>query len=255
MKENLNDVTFLILVRLDSIQRLENLIVVVNLLHKYFNTHIRIREAATFNINILTKVLNKSIIYEFVEDKDPVLYKTMHFNEMTRKVNTPYLAIWDADIIPDKKSIIEAVSQLRNGNYSIAYPYNGVCLNISKVMRNLFFKKKDLRFLMKNLNKMDTLYPDLLVGGAVFLNKNIYSSLGMENEHHYGWGNDDFDRYYRFLVSGYTIYRVNKPLFHLMHPRGENSTYHSFLSLKISQQENFKIENSSPQEISKLGKI
>lgn len=250
MKHKMKDVTFLILVRLDSIQRLENLMAVVDLLLKKNDTNIFIREASLFKNGILNKVLNRKIRYEFVIDKDPVLYKTLHFNQMIKAVDTPYIAIWDADVVPDNNAVLEAVTKLREG-YDVVYPYNGICLNVSSIIKIMFLQKKDIRFLVRNINKMDKLYPDLLVGGAIFVNRDRYVKAGMENEGHYGWGNDDYDRYYRFLGLKYKIYRVDVPLFHLIHPRWENSSYHSFLGTKLSKMLNFQTESSSSVEIEK----
>ena len=96
---------------------------------------------------------------------------------------------------------------------------------------------------------MDKLYPHLLVGGAVLMNKLKYCKAGMENEQHYGWGNDDFDRYYRFVGLGYKIHKVNTPLFHLSHSRNNNSQFRSIIANKISFAAMNKIENSSAQEL------
>lgn len=49
MKTDLTDITFLILVRLDSIQRMENLVNITDSLLRYFNTSITVAEAAYYN--------------------------------------------------------------------------------------------------------------------------------------------------------------------------------------------------------------
>jgi predicted glycosyltransferase involved in capsule biosynthesis len=254
MKEDLKDATFLLLVRLDSIQRLENLIVTTDLICKYFNTNIIVREAANFNNHIVEKLLNKNSRYEFVEDKDPILHKTKHFNDMTRVVTTPFLAIWDADIILEKKSMKDIIGRLRKNECDVALPYNGICMNVPEIIRTLFLKKKEIGCLYRNIHKMEKLHiNDLLVGGAIMMKTDQFIAAGMENELHYGWGNDDFDRYYRLRGLACKIYRVHSPLFHLMHPRGVNSRYHSFLGAKISSQEVHKLKNSSEIEI--MGRI
>src|SRR5690606_24008666 len=104
------------------------------------------------------------------EDKDPVLHKTKYYNLMTSECNTPILSIWDTDIVIDKKAIIEAVSHLRIG-IDVAYTYNGVCYNVSDIIRKLYSSKKDIRILYRHRNKLELLYEHLLVGGAVFFNK------------------------------------------------------------------------------------
>lgn len=249
MKTDLTDITFLILVRLDSIQRLENIFCITEQFCRYFNTNLIVREADSYYNGVLKKLLNKKVQYEFVEDKDPVLYKTRHFNQMVAQVNTPLLAIWDVDIIPDKDAIIDCANKLRKNEANIAYPYNGICYDTPKIIKNVFFKKKELNFLFRHKNKMDRLYPHPLVGGAVLVNREKYIEAGMENEEHYGWGNDDFDRYYRFVGLGYRIHRVNAPLFHLSHPRGDNSQFRSPISSKISSTVRFRMECLSTKEL------
>lgn len=249
MKENLTDVTFLILVRLDSIHRLENIIIITEQLIHYFKTNIVVWEVDKYCNGLLRGLLNKKIQYCFIEDRDPVLYKTKYFNQMRAWANTLYTSIWDVDIVPDKKAIIECLTQLRNNNADISYPYNGICYDVTEILKPLYFKKKDVRLLYRHKNKMNLLYPYPLVGGAIIMNRDKYIQAGGENETHYGWGNDDFDRYYRFISLNYVIYRVNTCLFHLAHPRGNNSRFYSSISEKISVAERCMIENNSKDEI------
>jgi predicted glycosyltransferase involved in capsule biosynthesis len=49
----------------------------------------------------------------------------------------------------------------------------------------------------------------------------------MENENFYGWGVEDDERVKRMEVLGFSINRVQGPMFHLWHPRGKNSWYAS----------------------------
>ncbi|HML64693.1 MAG TPA: galactosyltransferase-related protein [Dysgonomonas sp.] len=244
MKNDLTDITFLILIRLDSIHRLENILIVTKQLCRYFNTNIVVRESDSYNNGILESLLNTKINYEFIEDKDPILYKTKHFNQLVLAVDTPFIAIWDADIIPDKKAIIGCMEQLRNNEADIAYPYNGICYDIPKSIRSLYLRKKDFQLLFRHLDKMDRLYPYTLAGGAVMMDQEKFIQAGGENEVHYGWGNDDFDRYERFKLLEYKLYRINTCLFHLCHPRTRNSTHYSEISRKISEKEIFKIKSS-----------
>ena len=249
MKTDLKDVTFIILIRLDSIQRLENIIIVTNYILKFFDTTIYVLDASDYNNGILKSVLNSKITYEYVKDKDPVLHKTRYYNYMTSKVTTPLLAIWDADIIVNKKYIVDIVTQLRNNDIDMAYPYNGICLNVPDIVRELFLKKKNISVLEKNEGKMDQLHNKVLYGGALIVNKDKYIEAGMENEKHYGWGNEDFDRYYRWKNLGYRIYRTKNNLHHLSHPKGINSTFYSTIQQSISSNELAKNIDSSPQEI------
>jgi len=64
------------------------------------------------------------------------------------------------------------------------------------------------------------------IGGAFFANLKCYKESGLENENFYGWGMQDGERFYRWRNMGYRIRRIPGPLFHLSHPRGQNSVFH-----------------------------
>jgi hypothetical protein len=105
------------------------------------------------------------VIYRFVEDKDPVLHKTMYYNQILLETQTPFFSIWDADAISDKKYIEKAISLLRSGDADVVYPYKGVFLETSYMIRELYLRKKSMTVLHKN--KMNLLYNKVLYGGAV----------------------------------------------------------------------------------------
>ena len=73
MKTYLQDFTFLILIRIDSVQRLENILAVTEYLAKNFHTQIIVLEADRYNNKILQSLLNRNVRYEFIEDKDPII--------------------------------------------------------------------------------------------------------------------------------------------------------------------------------------
>ncbi len=249
MKYNLKDFTFLILIRLDSIQRLENLLTITNTLCQYFDTRIMVLEAAPYCNGMLKSLLNKKINYRFIEDKDPIFYKTKYINLLLQEVETPFLSIWDADVVIDKQRVIEATSALQNNTADVALPYNGTCMDVPEILRNLYLKNKNIKCLQRNENKMNFLHGRDLVGGAVFIRKDKFIEAGMDNETHYGWGNDDFDRYERFKTLGYKILKTGNPLYHLYHPRGTNSGFGGLFLGVISAMELTTTMNSSAQEI------
>jgi hypothetical protein len=49
-------------------------------------------------------------------------------------------------------------------------------------------------------------------------NNLIENGFIYENEFFVGWGPEDKERYFRFNILGYKIYRVNGDIFHLKHP-------------------------------------
>lgn len=248
MKYNLSDFTFLITIRLDSLVRLENILITTEMLLKYFNTNIFILEADKYENKILRKLLNRKIRYSFLEDKDPVFHRTKYHNQMTLEAQTPYIGIWDSDIILTIKQIVDAAENIRGG-FEIAYPYNGICYDTSDIVRELFVVKKKISFLSNNKNKMKIYHNQNLKGGAMFVNKEAYILAGMENESFYGWGDEDFERFERWNIIGYKIYRSEGCMYHLSHPKNSNSYFYSGDYLHRSKKELFYTRMCDKKEL------
>jgi len=233
-------ITIMILYRGDTIQRLENVVEIIRILSSFSNVVVYIREATNYNNKIIQSSVKSFTNYEFVIDRDPILHKTKHFNEMLRNVTTEFVGIWDTDVIAYKESFLECFEKLKKGEVTLALPYNGVCLDTSSIIRQVYLQKQKFDILVDNMQKMKRLQPYVLTGGAVLMHTETFRLLGGENENYYGWGDDDYDRYIRFMNNGYAIYRSKNVLFHLTHPRSYNSNYNSRLHQQISKAELLK---------------
>ncbi|MDR2233832.1 MAG: hypothetical protein LBE56_12040 [Tannerella sp.] len=248
MKTDIRDMTFMIPVRLDSISRLENLILSIQSLIRYFDANIMVMEASSYNNGVIRKMLGKKVEYLFLEDKDDVFYKTKYLNILTRKASTPLVAIWDSDIIIPKGQTLEAIEKIRQG-FDVAFPYDGHCFDTSFVIRELYAKSKNMGTLMKNIDKMSLIYGDKVVGGAVFFNREAYIKAGMVSEKFYGWGPEDFELYERLKTLGMKIHRSEGPMFHLTHNRGSNSSFRSWEQSKNTNREKMTTVLSSRDEL------
>ena len=252
MKIDLKDTTFIIPVRLDSMIRLENLSLTLDNLESNFDTNIVIVEAAYYNNGILQQLINPDISYRFIEEKDPIFHRTQHLNIISKEVDTAITGIWDADVIFESYQIIEAIQQLRENKCDFAYPYNGQFLDTTEILRNHYLLNKDIGFLKKNIPKMNQLYSQrdkFALGGAFLISTEKYKLSGLENEEFYGWGVQDGERYYRWLILNYSMYRSEGPLFHLSHPRNINGkmrseNYHNKATDMI-----YSIMNSTKKEL------
>lgn len=227
MKHNLSDVTFLIPLRVDSIFRLENLLLTVNYLQENFDCSIKIIEADQYNNGIVENMLS-GVDYTFIKDQDPIFHRTKYQNRLALKADTPYIAIWEAEIIIPPYQVLDAIEQLRTDKAEIAFPYDGKALDTSFLLREYYLKQPDINFLNRHAGKMSILYNrNDLVGGAILLKREAYIQSGMDNESYYGWGNEDFERNIRWNILGYRIFRSTGHLYHLSHSRGDNSKYPS----------------------------
>lgn len=256
MKYELNDTTFIIPIRIDSIIRLENLLLTLDTLESNFETNIIVIEASYYNSGILKQLLSNTVLYHFIEDKDPIFHRTKHLNTISKQVTTDIIGIWDADIILETRQILEAVLQLRSGNCDYAYPYDGRFLDMSEIIRNHYLLHKDINFLKKHTSKMNLLYSSAkeadAPGGAFLISTEKYKLSGLENEAFYGWGAEDGERYYRWSILNYRNYRSKGPLFHLSHPRDQNGTIRSEYHECKTMHEYDKVRNSTKEDLKNL---
>lgn len=226
-KYNLSNITFIILLRLDSVERIQNFQYVFNELLANFNTNIIVGEVDSLRSGIVEGIINKRASYVYFEDEDNILFKTKYINLLSLMVSTQFMCLLDADIVVERNRLIEASLELKKG-IDVVYPYCGICYQVPSTIKNVFFKLgNNVDFLYDNINALPRLYQQMLVGGIVLMKTEQYYSIGKENEKHYGWGNDDYDRFYRFIKKNNTIVRLSCPLFHLFHPVKVNSSFHS----------------------------
>ncbi len=221
------DLTFLIPIRLDTIDRLENTLATTQFLLSNFETNIRVAEFSSYSNGLLEKLLDKSIRYSFQEDHDPILHRTRFLNQIAREVDTPLVAVWDTDVIVSVDQVEKAMEMLRTGEADFVYPYEKQFLDTSPILRDLFLQDGNIEVLEQNSKKMKEMYLPNPVGGAFLARMEAYREAGLENEDFYGWGMEDGERFYRWENLGYKIKRVPGPLFHLSHGRGINSVFHN----------------------------
>ncbi|WP_295119823.1 galactosyltransferase-related protein [uncultured Chitinophaga sp.] len=221
--QDLTDVTFVIPLRIDSLERLENVVACTSYLLRFFNTHITILEAAPLPNRFLKYELDSRIKVMFTEDHDPIFHRTKLLNQLSQSVTTSLLAIWDSDVIADPKQITAAVELLRAGKADFVYPYNGVFADTGVAKRAEFIQTGDIALLMQDMVNMWLPYGVLACGGGFLANLTAYRNTGMENENFYGWGPEDGERVKRWKILEQHVLRITGPLFHLTHPRGVNS--------------------------------
>lgn len=122
-KTDLTDVTFLFSQRMESIDRMENLLELVDFLTKHFDTHLHVLETATHNNKLLERLLPKEVKYKFEEDFDPIFHRTHYTNKMVRAATTPIVSLWDSDVLVAKEQIIAAVNLIRERTAHFSSPY------------------------------------------------------------------------------------------------------------------------------------
>src|SRR5690606_31669672 len=141
---DLKDVTFLIPVRLDSITRVENLLMTVEHLTKYFETNINILEADGYNNGLLVQLLPSTVNHTFLEDYDPIFHRTHYINLMVKHCSTSLVAVWDSDVIVPHEQLLEAAQWLRSDKADFVRPYDKEFLDTSFIIRELYFRTRNV---------------------------------------------------------------------------------------------------------------
>ena len=248
-KYDLTDLTFIIPLRIDSIDRLENLLCCTQYILTHFQTHITVWEADARNAMILPKLLHPDVKHQFQEDNDPIFYRTYYINQIIETIDTPYVAVWDADVIAPKEQIINSVKLLRENEADFVYPYRNVLLNVPPCVKKIYFKSYDMSVLTRFTSGLHAMYGPKAIGGGFMVNREKYIEAGMENENYYGWGLEDGERYHRWDRLGYRIEHVDGVMYHLDHSRGINSAFHSNDQRYIKTKEQHRIRNISPESL------
>lgn len=244
---DLQDVSFLIPVMIDSPDRLDNLFTVVRYLNKHFNTKIVVYEYGETS-SVIKTALPQSVEFIFEYGEEKVFYRTDIVNKLIKKSDTRFIAIYDTDVVFTISQITEAICLLRNEAADMVYPYDGRFANIDQLAAVIFSKFLSDDFLCKNVDKFP-ISTCRSVGGCVFLNKENYKAAGGENLVFKSWGPEDIERYQRMKVLGYKIKRIDGLLFHLHHQRNFNSSYVSNESRMTFMEEYINIFNMKKNEL------
>lgn len=248
-KVDLKDVTFTIPVSMDSIDRKENLDLIVCLLQKYFDTNVLVGEQGTNQFHYMTQWC------QYIRFDYPTFHRTKMLNKMAVLANTPIIFNYDADIVTPPLQIILAVHKLRSGENDFNYPYDG---RFARVDRMIWFKQiekyqdigivKDAKFKGGTGHLVGSAGDIPSVGGVVAFNMDKYIEVGGENENFISYAPEDTERFYRYNKLGYKVGRTKGTVYHIDHKMTINSsTAHQFY---VENEREFdKEKDMSPAEL------
>lgn len=229
--KDLTNSTFIIPIRIESDDRLRNVITTLCYLLSNFRTNIIIKEVDKKSIFLdcalpqIEEFCGRKIDINHIFEKsdNPSFHRQKVLNDMLMEVKTDIVVNYDCDILLPKKSYIDAYNMILSGNFDLIYPYgDGIYQKqifatdelVSDFLNNYF----DFNILESKSNDYDAKY-----GFCQFFSKKVYIEGGMENENFVAYAPEDVERYYRFNKLGYSIGRINSVVYHLEHSRGHNS--------------------------------
>lgn len=256
MKNDLTKATFIIPIRIESADRMRNVLTGLIFLLENFNTTIIVKEVDTnsvFKSHVLPQLQEcfdnlDNLIHIFEESDDPVFYRMKILNEMISMAKTDVVINSDCDILLPIESYLNSYELILSKNADVVYPYGD-----GNYQKQVFaddelvseFLSNDFDFSI--LEKKSKIWTSDF-GWIQFFNRRVYVEGGMENENFKGSSPEDKERFFRFTTLGYNVVRLNKFIYHLEHSRGRNSwpnSYHGnpYMQNNISLWENLQKMN------------
>ena len=253
MRTDLSQATFIIPIRIESPDRMRNVITTTAFLLENFKTNIIIKEVDKESVfknealPILEDIVNVNIwenlnfIHEYSEE--PLFHRQRVLNEMIDITETPIVVNYDCDVILPKQSYAKSYHGILDGYYDVVYPYGSGMFQkkvaATDVTVSQFLETGDYEFL-NAVSKDHT--SDF--GWAQFFKTTVYRQGGMENENFKAYAPEDKERFYRFTTLGYSVGRIDDVVYHLEHQRGENSWFtNPHMESNMSEWEKIKTMN------------
>ena len=230
MKIDLIDATFIIPIRIESEDRLRNVITSVAFLLNNFNTNIIVKEVdktSVFKERALPQLESffgdVNVKHIFEESDQPLFHRQRVLNEMIMEADTEIVVNYDCDVILPLESYVTAYMGIKEKVFDVVYPYgDGMYqrqVNADKIV-SAFLDGNDYSILDAVSNEHTSDF-----GWAQFFRRSVYIKGGMENENFRAYAPEDKERYFRFTTLGYKVGRINNVVYHLEHARGENSWF------------------------------
>jgi len=255
MRIDLSQATFIIPIRIESPDRLRNVITSTAFLLENFDTNIIIKEVDSQSVfqrdalPVLKDILDVDVNVQhiFEESNEPLFHRQKVLNEMIAEAKTDIVVNYDCDVILPLESYELAYRGIMDGVYDAVYPYGSGMfqyqVRASDQVVSKFLETRDYSYLNDNSNLHTSDF-----GWVQFFNRQVYIEGGMENENFKAYAPEDKERFYRFTTMGYNVGRINNFVYHLEHARGENSWF-SNPHMQSNMQEWEKIQSMSKESL------
>jgi len=247
---DLSNATFIIPLRIESADRMRNIITLLCFLLSNFDTNIIVKEVDSepvFEENVLPQIKefignDINLVHIFEKSDDSVFYRMHILNEMLAMSKTDVVINYDCDVLMPVETYVNAYESILNGACDVVYPYgNG---NFQKqvhvtdeIVSDFLNNDFDLSILDKSSQVSTSDF-----GWVQFFNRSVYIEGGMENENFRGSSPEDKERFFRFTTLGYKVRRIDNWIYHLEHSRGANSWPESIRGNPYMMQ-NFEVWN------------
>ena len=243
---DLQKCTFIIPLRIETADRMRNILTTLIYLTRNFDTKVIVKEVDKESVYerevlpLLKQALEPEMLscihHIFEKSEDFTFHRTKILNDMLWMVDTPVVCNYDSDIILPIESYINATNMISKGwvhpdveggePVKVVYPYGFGTYQLQCHVDDdhvTDFINSGFNFEAFNgrLREWDAKY-----GFCQFFDTEEYKKLGGENENFIAYGYEDDERYYRFNLLS-SVARITEQVFHLEHGRTKNSWFNN----------------------------
>lgn len=229
------DLTYIMPCRIESEDRLKNIITSVSYLLKSFpEAKVIVKEVdtkSTFKFRALPEikkiVSTDKLTHVFEENSDNLFHKTRILNDLIMMTDTSVICSHDVDVVYPIRSHLLSYESILSGNMDVVYPYGCGVWQYQvdypmDVFQNFIQSGHDLNSLEPNCRTESS-----TIGWTQFYHRDAVVKGGLWNEEFISWGAEDCEFYYRFNALGYKVGRIEGPIWHFEHGRTHNSHYNN----------------------------
>jgi hypothetical protein len=144
---------------------------------------------------------------------------------MIVRSTTTIVVNYDADVLLPVESYHAAISRLIDGGADVMYPYSFG----SAVQHRVHLDHRtgltfvDYGYSLSVLDPVSA-WDRAEFGFCHFFRRQAYIEGYLENENFVSYGPEDVERHHRFVTLGFSVQRVDGPIYHIEHPRTFNSS-------------------------------
>jgi hypothetical protein len=225
------DLTFLIPTRVETEDRLRNIISSVSYLLKHIPAKIIVKEVSnhpTFKFRALPEIKKytntDNLIFLYEESNEPLFCKSKVLNDLIVAADTKVVVNYDADCILPISSYHQAYGMIESNQADVVYPYGCGIYQWKSDYTSEIYQEFINTLDISTLDKSKSL-SNSTIGWTQFVNREKYIDSYMMNENFVSWGCEDDEFYYRMSILGNRIGRVNNYVYHLEHSRTHNSWF------------------------------
>jgi len=243
---DLTKTTFIIPLRIETDDRMRNIVTTLIYLTRNFDTKVIVKEVDKESVYerevlpLLEQALEPdmlaSIHHIFEKSDEFTFHRTKILNDMLWMVDTPVVANYDSDIILPLESYINATNMISKGwvhpdaeggePVKIIYPYGygnyqWQCHVGDNEVTNFINSGFNFEYFNGHMRQWDAKY-----GFCQFFDTDEYKKLGGENENFIAYGYEDDERHFRFNLLS-SVGRIHEYVYHLEHGRTKNSWFNN----------------------------